>query len=1412
MVKQDVTDRPTAFLLEVLELRITPANFFLAPDGNVTDSSGQDVNIASLATDVGTAKAILLKKGDSLIFDANGDGVFNKKTDTNLFQVKGGASYLFLDDVIGSDATPLDITGVAATTKFSAVANADVLGDIATMTTVQGSGKNANYQFNEAIIADATITGFTSGHKVSGSILAGGDISKIAISGQTDGYSVFDIRAGTGVGGNASVDLGGTNPIAVTNVTVADGAKGASISSVTLTGGAHLIAAGDGGAVSNPTSKLKGGDGGSISKISSALGGDITLIAGAGGSSAIPAQEGTASKFGGFGGSVTDIKLSSANDEYGITIIAGDSGMGGKSMGGGIEKLTLLGNTLGAVSLSTGDGSYSYLGAGNAGGDGGSLKKISIAATTLKGFSVSTGNGGDGGLLYSGTALKGGGDGGNSGSLGNFSIGFETGDLAMIFGNGGSAGGKFSGGSGNSIENLTFRLTEGADVTLVAGSGGSGWKSVGTGGSINNITLDSDGDLGVVTLTAGNGGSASALVQFESTQVSQANGGAGGSISNIITTGSLAGLNAKAGSGGNAAYVQAIDFAKIDLRVKLPTYGGAGGAISNIDATLTGDSQFIAGNSGTSSNVASQSGQVASALAGGSISNLELTSLNSADVRIVAGAGGKSSIVSGIGGSLTDLTLGGTDFGNIELRAGSGGSGDISDTGTYHTEGASAGTFNGISVSGTGGGLHIFGGNGGNGALLFAPGTAYGTTGAHGASVSQNGFSISASLDSLSVTGGSGGAGTASGEGGYVSGWEFTTDIGEISLIGGAGGVGTELSRDGGSVTDIKFTSGHFNKVTLAGGKGNDGIPVAGSGIQFPGSDVGNGGTIERIAANANTTFGELSLLGGDGGNGVDDLNVIGNRTGGNGGGIGSLNLAGEISTLIAHGGNGGNGQVRGDDSTTSGGGGGNGGVVVSLVASHVDTLDARGGDGGNSFGRYSAGNGGGVSGITATVVESAQIESGNGGEGSAFSNFKGGSGGLISNVTLQSGASLASEGAGVSIQAGNGGANADSTGADGGEVTYITLNSGKFGTVEITAGNGGDALSYGSGGGNGGAGGAMRYFTFGEAASANTISLNSGDGGNGVNVGSSKAGNGGEMNTLGTAGQVTNLSLIAGDGGDGGLVSTGSGGSIGLVGNSVNNPIANLTLSAGNAGNGIGGVSGAASAGWGGTIGSAYFVFSETASLTTGDGGSTISGIGGRGGNISATEITSVGSDATASIVLGSGGDGYSSGGTGGSIYMSVEVTGPLNSLDISTGSGGNATNGKGGDGGSYSSTQLSAAIKDVLLSSGNGGDGVNGGNGGAFKYVSLGIEGDVTNLNLISGNGGNGTQNGGDGGNFDYPFGYAGGPVPHAIVNAVVSSGNGGNGITGTGGQGGDINILNLTPTNSLITHPGSDGTGAV
>ncbi len=214
MSKYDVADRNTAVLLEILEARITPANFFLSPGGSVTDSSGHEVNIESLATDVGVAKAILLKKGDRLIFDANGDGVYDKKTETNLFQVKGGASYLFLDDVIGGDATPLDITGVATTTKFSAIAQADILGDIATMTTVQGSGKNAAYQFNEAIIADSTITGFKSSGKVAGSILAGGNISKISISGGTDGLSILDIRAGTGVG-TTGIDLGGDTPIDV---------------------------------------------------------------------------------------------------------------------------------------------------------------------------------------------------------------------------------------------------------------------------------------------------------------------------------------------------------------------------------------------------------------------------------------------------------------------------------------------------------------------------------------------------------------------------------------------------------------------------------------------------------------------------------------------------------------------------------------------------------------------------------------------------------------------------------------------------------------------------------------------------------------------------------------------------------------------------------------------------------------------------------------------------------------------------------------------------------------------------------------------------------------------------------------------------------------------------------------------
>ncbi len=131
-------------LLESLEPRIAPATFFLTSSGNVVDSAGQDVSNGTLAAEVGVSKAVLLKKGDSLVFDVNGDGIYDKTTETNLFQVKGGASYLFLNDVAGVGDLPLDITGVAATDKFSAIAHSDVLGDVATMLDGPGQGQDSD--------------------------------------------------------------------------------------------------------------------------------------------------------------------------------------------------------------------------------------------------------------------------------------------------------------------------------------------------------------------------------------------------------------------------------------------------------------------------------------------------------------------------------------------------------------------------------------------------------------------------------------------------------------------------------------------------------------------------------------------------------------------------------------------------------------------------------------------------------------------------------------------------------------------------------------------------------------------------------------------------------------------------------------------------------------------------------------------------------------------------------------------------------------------------------------------------------------------------------------------------------------------------------------------------------------------
>lgn len=188
--------------VEWLEPRIAPASFLMTAGGDIVDADGNVVADDPANTIVGADKGVLFQKSDNLYFDTNGDGVIDPKVDALLLSVRGAAGVVFFDN-LGGDL-PLDVTGVAAAKGFGATFLTSIHGDVATMLETNAKGAPTPYTFvSDQIVAGAGISGLTVGSTgepafVAGSVLAGGSITKITITGADGGVSVQGIYAGTG--------------------------------------------------------------------------------------------------------------------------------------------------------------------------------------------------------------------------------------------------------------------------------------------------------------------------------------------------------------------------------------------------------------------------------------------------------------------------------------------------------------------------------------------------------------------------------------------------------------------------------------------------------------------------------------------------------------------------------------------------------------------------------------------------------------------------------------------------------------------------------------------------------------------------------------------------------------------------------------------------------------------------------------------------------------------------------------------------------------------------------------------------------------------------------------------------------------------------------------------------------------
>ncbi len=252
------------------------------------------------------------------------------------------------------------------------------------------------------------------------------------------------------------------------------------------------------------------------------------------------------------------------------------------------------------------------------------------------------------------------------------------------------------------------------------------------------------------------------------------------------------------------------------------------------------------------------------------------------------------------------------------------------------------------------------------------------------------------------------------------------------------------------------------------------------------------------------------------------------------------------------------------------------------------------------------------------------------------------------------------------------------------------------------------------------------------------------------------------------------------------------------------------------------------------------YYLAAHTVNIAAGDGGSALVGRGGNAGNIGSDlqrvdtvdpvtgavttdlvgsisiGLSSAPADAgEVNIISGTGGNGFTTGGKGGSIQGTTTRYNGGGFVSISTitaGDGGLGVAGKGGAGGDLVANSFESG---TFVNAGNGGFGSIGGDGGSV--TGNGRSGSYDNRTLFqrvnAGLGGGGIKAGGNGGSI-IDFHGAFDLQVQGSTDGLLSyaAGAGGASVSGTGGNGGSvINVSPVVGENFLagnITLIGGDG----
>lgn len=948
---------------EILECRIAPAVFFLSATAKtVVDATGTSANNAAAQTLAASDVAVLLKTGDSLVLDLDGDHI-KDAGETVLVSLSGGKAMVFARDTNADGGFDLgEITGIAAGTGIKATLGTDIAGPIVTSLRADDTVGDLS-DVGAGSIASITSTGTVEG------IYAGGSISNVKLG---TGISTTAISVDTIAAGNRSagytLSYAANATVFTTSFGVIAGQNGASISNLTLPNGFRAIYAGDG---SVGTATGNGGNGGSVSKVTvSHVFGVPNIFAGDGGTSA--------AANGGKGGALSGITITATPAGTGqILLQAGNGGTGAKAGGAGgsvsTTSLTVTAREEGIL-VGAGHGGAGGTGSGGAGG--------SVFSTTL----ITAGDVGfvDSGTLHAGTlgisAGAGGatvaGTGGAGGSISSSSLQALNPDtritnVSLFGGAGGSASGTGRGGAGGSITGTSTNIIAGlghlVSATLsggflaVAGSGGNGSTGAGSGGSIKTSTFAAAAGADFA-FSAGNGGVANV----------SGKGGAGGGFDDVkITVGAaVQDFSVTAGLGGNGA-----------------GGGGAGGGLAKVTARSGGsDTGLVAAGSGGSSTGTAAGGAGGSIL--GLVASFAKTTRGASVLAGTGGNGGTGASAGGSGGSVdfVDMTTGAVTASGADvlLAGGSGGNGGPAG------KGGSAG---GVSRAGL-----TTNGDVNDRITLRAgkTGTSNGVLGPNGANVSRVAVTNNGAATAIGIYGGAVATTTGSGNingasAGSVSDAAWNnyggTNVAEGSFIntyGGAGGIGTGKGGNGGSLTRITVNSfaahGYVGIGEFEGGGNGGTTGTGGAG--------GNGGSSSSVTINDFIGGAEsvrIEVYGGKGGAGGGT-----NGKGGNSGSISTVAMNAPKTVLRLYSNEGGN---AGSGASAKGGNSGSVSNITGLAGElRLDT--GRGGDAPNGSG----GNAGAISKITATVTDLVRrIVGGNGGSGAVAA----GSGGAISSISV---------------------------------------------------------------------------------------------------------------------------------------------------------------------------------------------------------------------------------------------------------------------------------------------------------------------------------------------------------------------------------------------------------------------------